>query len=316
MASKSSENSKNPTGGRDAEEALFESQAGGVIDVLDQRRNQLLIGIIVVAVVVCAVLSVRQIKIQKNLKAGAAFSEAAAKKDIPALDAVLVEFPGSTAAGDALLTEADILIDRGKAKDAQATLESFVKDFKDHPRHAQGLFALANLQHVTGDREKAKSYYEQALADQPAGELAPLTMIRLGDLSLEAGDNDVADQYYQDSFIDHPGNSFTQLAKKKIALLKVGNPPVVDPPKPPAPPKKQETAAQPDGKTKPAGDTKKDKSAATKKPLPGKKKTPTQPKPAAKQPKPPAAGTSAPLPPARSAPKANPSPKPDKAGVK
>ena len=111
MASKSKKPARNNP--EPIEEALAESQAGGVIDVLDHNRNRLLIGIVCGAVAIAAALLFFQIKKQKHLEAGTAFSKAAGSRDIAALDGVLVEFPGSIAAGNALLTKADIQIDRG-----------------------------------------------------------------------------------------------------------------------------------------------------------------------------------------------------------
>ncbi len=314
MASKSKKQTKNKP--EQVEEALAESQAGGVIDLLDQNRSRLLIGIICGAVAIAAALLFFQLQKQKHLEAGSAFSKAAGSRDIAALDGVLVDFPDSIAAGNALLTKADIQIDRGKAKDAQSTLETFTRDFKSHPRHSQGLFALGSILHIAGDREKAKSYYEQTIAEQPGGELAPLSRIRIGDLALEAGDKDAADQNYQDSFIKYPENPFKNLAEEKIALLTIGNPPVVDRPKPPEPPKKEE---KPEKKPKIKITADSDKKASAK-PKAGQKKSPklkkvpapkkTATKPAVKKSKPvaPKAKT-APAPKAAAKPKPT-SPKP------
>ncbi len=295
MASKTDKSESDENQSRSVEEALAESQAGSVIDALDRNRKQLLILIVGAAIVICTVLIYRQVGIQKHLEAGAAYTKAAAARDIAALDGVLVEFPESIAAGNALLTKADIQIDQGKAKDAQATLETFVNGHKSHPRHHQGVFALANVLHIAGDKEKAKTYYQQSIAEQPDGEFAPLALIRLGDLALEAGDKDTADQLYQDSFIKHPGNPFTKEAEEKITLLTIGNPPVVDRPKPPAPPKKKEAPKAP-AKPKTADPVKKaqvkTKAVQPKtkvpKPAPPKKEAPvpSSAKPAAK-PKPP-----------------------------
>ncbi len=307
MASKSDKPEGEETQNTPVEEALAESQAGGVIDAIDRNRKQILIVIVGAAVVIGAVLISRQVETQKHLEAGAAFSKAAASRDIAALDGVLVEYPESIAAGNALLTKADIQIDQGKAKDAQTTLESFVNDFKSHPQHAQGLFALANVLHIAGDKEKAKTYYEQTISEQPDGELAPLSRIRLGDLALESGDKDTADQQYQDSFIKHPGNPFTSLAEEKIALIKIGNPPVVDRPKPPAPPKKEE-APKPAAPKKPKVAVPAKKAPvkpATTKPKAAKPKKAPAPKPVTK-PKP--APVKKATPPAPAKPAANPKP--------
>ncbi len=239
-------------------DAVAESHADIVVDTLDRNRGIILIGIAVLAVAVCVVLVLKQVNKQKHLEAGSAYSAAAASKEIPALDGVVVEFPGSIAAGNALLTKAEVQIDQGKSADALATLETFVADFGSHPRYSQGLFAIGNLHHVSGAADKAKEFYDKTIAEQADGELTPLSRIRLGDLSLAAGDAKVAEQHYEDSYTLHPGTPFFQMAQEKIQRLKVGNPPVVDAPKPSEPkpdPKKDAAKAAPaNGKPAPGAD--------------------------------------------------------------
>jgi len=216
----------------DAIGAIAASEAGGVVDAIDRHRTKILAAIALGAVAFCGILVAGQLKKQKHIDASEAFTTAATKGDIAALDAILIEYPGSIPAGNALLSKAELQVDQGKSQDAKATLERFVAEFDSHPRHAQGLFALANLSHVAGDGASAKTFYEKTIAAQPDGELTPLARIRLGDLALESGDSKLADQLYQESFTLHPGNPFFDFAQEKLALLKVGNPPQVDRPAP------------------------------------------------------------------------------------
>lgn len=217
-------------------DALSASQAPGVIDALDRNRTKILAAIATSAIVFCAILVYSQVQKQKHTEAAAAFTSAAIKGEVAALDAVVVDHPGSVAAGNALLTKAELEIDQGKSEDARATLQKFIDGFAKHPRHAQGVFALANLLHLAGDRDQARANYEKVISLQPDGELTPLARIRLGDLALESGDAQAADQRYQESFTLHPGNPFVDYANEKIALLKIGNPTEVERPAPPAPP--------------------------------------------------------------------------------
>ncbi len=237
-------------------EALSASEAGSVVDALDRNRNQILFLIAGSAVIICAVLVLGQVRKQKHLDAAQAYSTALGKGEIAGLDAVVVDFEGSIAAGNALLSKAEIQIDQGKPKDAQTTLETFVADYENHPRHVQGIFALGNLFHIAGDTEQARSYYQRAIDEQPDGEITPLARIRLGDLALEAGETKVADQLYQEAYTLHPGTPFFDYAEQKIALLAIGDPPVVERPEPPKPEPKAEaekpTEAGPDTKPAPA----------------------------------------------------------------
>jgi len=261
--------------------ALAASEASGVVDALDRHRTKILVAIAISAMVLCGVLIGKQVAKQKHLEAAAAYTAAASKGEIAALDGVLVDFPGSIPAGNALLTKADLQVDQGKPEDARATLERFVSDFKTHPRFAQGLFAMADVFHTSGDVEKAKSHYEQVIAAQPDGELTPLARIRLGDLALESGDPKTADQRYQESYSLHPGNPFFEYAEEKIALLKVGSPTEIEKPAPPAPPVAPAAAPAPAPAPAPATSP-----AVTPAPAPAEAAKPQAPAPTAPTPAP------------------------------
>jgi predicted negative regulator of RcsB-dependent stress response len=298
-------------------DALSASEAPGVVDAIERNRTKILAGITIGAIVLCGVLVTGQLKKQKHLEASAAYTAAAGKADIAALDAVVVNFPGSIGAGNALLKKADLQVDQGKPEDARATLERFTAEFASHPRHPQGLFALANLFHVAGDREKAKAHYEKVIAAQKDGELTPLARIRLGDLALEAGDTKAADQLYQESYTLHPGNPFFEYAEEKIALLKVGNPPEVAKPAPPAPPAEPKADAPKPAATTPAApaapktEAPKEQPKAVTPPVPAPAPAPA-PAPQAPAPAPAAPKVEAPKPaaPAPAAPQAPEAPKP------
>ncbi|MCB1204311.1 MAG: tetratricopeptide repeat protein [Verrucomicrobiae bacterium] len=274
-------------------DALAASEAHGVVDTIERHRTKILAAIAISAIVLCGVLITAQLKRQKHLAAASAYTSAVTKGEIAALDGVLVEFPGTVPAGNALLSKAELQIDQGKPADAVATLERFLSEFSTHPRYAQGLFALANLHHQSGDAQKAKEFYEKVITAQPDGELSPLALIRLGDLALEAGDKVTADARYQESFTLHPGNPFFEYAEEKIALLKVGNPPEVDKPAPPAPVEAPKTEAPAPAPAKPEAPK-----AATPAPAPAKPEAPkaATPAPAPAKSEAPKAATPAPAP--------------------
>jgi TolA-binding protein len=342
MSDRSDSPSENPENAPEEIEALAASDAANVMDSFDRNRTKILIGFALVAILICGILVSGQLKKQKHLAAGSAYSSALSKKEVAAFDAVAVDFPGTIAAGNAMLSKAELQIDQGKPEDARATLETFTSDFPKHPRHAQGLFALGNLYHTSGDAAKAKDYYQQCIDEQPDGELTPLARIRLGDLALEAGDKEAADQRYQESYTLHPGNRFVEYAEEKIALLKIGNPPKVKRPEPPqpepapeaepkaeaakpgpagapanekgkAPAKGKQPAPEGKGKAAPKGNPKapgKAKAPAEGKAKsapkgPGKANAPAQPKSAPKTEAPKAAAPKAPAAPKSDAPKAD-----------
>ena len=227
-----------PTQERSVEEALAESNADDAIASLEKNKTLIVGAIILATVAVCGFLVMKQVNAAKHSDASKAFSAAQTSRDPAALDKVAADFPGSLSAGNAMLTKADIQLDRKESADAKATFEAFVKDFQSHPRLAQGLFAIANIEHVAGNADAAKSYYEKTLEAQPDGDLSPLARIRLGDLALEGGDAEKAELLYLESISKHAGNPFVDKATQKIELAKIGNPPVVDRPEPKPEPKK------------------------------------------------------------------------------
>lgn len=275
---------ESPAESTDEMEALSASDAAKVMDSLERNRNKILIGVALAAIAVGAVLIGTQMKKQKHLAASRAYSVALGKKEVAAFDAVVVEHAGTIAAGDALLSKAELQNDQGKLEDARATLESFVADFPEHPRHAQGLFALANLFHISDDLEKASSYYEQTISAQPDGELTPLARIRLGDIALEKGETETAEQRYQESFALHPGNPFVNYAEEKISLLAVGEPPVVKRPEPEPAPEASEPATEPANGATPAEAKGKGKGKATPKDTAKTSSVPEKPEVEAPQP--------------------------------
>lgn len=267
MSDRPEKPSDSPAGEPEEIEALAASDAAKVMDGIERNRNKILIGAAVIALAICGALVASQMKKQKELDAANAYSVALGKKEIAAFDGVAVSFPGTPAAGNAMLSKAELQIDQGKPEDARATLEAFINDFSGHARYAQGLFGLANLYHISGDSEKAKSYYEETIASQGDSELAPLARIRLGDLALEGGDKESAEQRYEESFTLHPDNLFFEYAQDKIALLKVGTPPVVERPAPEPEPEAPKAAA-PDAPA-PAGEKPQSAEAPASKPAPG-----------------------------------------------
>lgn len=284
------------------------------IELLDKHRNFVMIGTVGIALVICGALVMRELGRQKRSEAAQAFSAAAGERSIEKLDAVVSTYPGSIPAGNALLSKAEIQLNQEKSEDAKATFQTFVDSYKDHPRLAQGLYALGNLHHVAGDLDQAASFYDQAAKADPNTDLGPLLEIRQGDIALaradalrkegkaEEADAKVAEakKRYEDS-ITRPAfraSPFIEIAEARLALADVGDVPVV-----PAPPKPEPKPATPAPAT-PA--TPAPATPAT--PAPGTPATPAPAKPADT----PKAATPAPATPATPAPSAPATPAPAK----
>lgn len=278
--------------------------ASTAIAMLEKHKNIVMLTALLAALAICGTLVMRELSKQRQIEAGEAFSEAAAEHSPEKLDAVVTNYPGSVAAGNALLTKADLQLKMDKDEDAKSTLLTFLKDFPKHPGHIQCLYALGNIAQDAANHAEANEYYDRALMQDPGGHLALLIHIRKGDLLLAEADALLAEGKKEESeqkksearsqyeaFIKEPqlrSNPFINVAEQRIQFLALGNPPVV--PAPPKPePKKEEPAKTPATPAKPAEPAK----ASPPQPAPT---TPAAPKPDTNSPapaKPAAAGMEA-----------------------
>lgn len=222
-----------------------------VISKLETNKKTVIVAILLVSILICIVIVIREIKSQKHLAGAEAYSLAATTRSVEELDKVIAEFPGSIAAGNALLSKAELEITSDKSKDAQVTLLTFVEKYNNHPRHTQGLFAFGNLYQNAGESEKASKYYDRILKEDPDSELAPFALIRQGDLLLAAGKTDEARLKYESIMPAYRGTAFYKRVEEKLELLKVEKLPVVPEPKKPEPekPVAEKKESKPDVKT-------------------------------------------------------------------
>jgi len=229
--------------------AASESHASGIVDSIEKNRIILLSAIFAVFAIIAGFFVFKQLAAQRHLEAGRMFTEAAASKNIDALNKVIADFPGSIAAGNAVLTKADIFINQGKPEDASKLLDEMARDGANHPRHVQAFYMLANIYHKSGDFAKARANYNKVLELQPDAELSPITVIRLGDIELAEGNAEKARQKYEESFTKYPGSAFFATAERRIAQLKLGTPTEIERPKPPEEKKEPSTPAPAVGAT-------------------------------------------------------------------
>jgi len=255
MAKKPDTKTQNKPSTEDLEET-HERDADSIVQAIEKNRVILIGGAIAVLVIGGFILIQKQLGKQRHLEASLQFTEAATARNIEALDKVVSTYQGTVSAGNALLAKADILIDQGKSQDAITALDKMAADFVDHPRHAQAYYMLANIYHKAEDYEKASSNYNKVIQIQTDAELTPISRIRLGDIALAQGDPEKARQNYEESYVKYPGNPFVTTAERRIALLKIGNPPLVDPPKKPEP--EEDDKDNPEEPKKPGEDEKKE----------------------------------------------------------
>ena len=250
---------QDPTPAIQPDSVLVPGDAGNqAIDMLDRHKNLVIIVVAATAVAIIGGLIISELKKQASSEAAQAFSSAAKERSTEDLDAVVSEHPDTLAAGNAVLTKADLLQSQQKFEDAKIAFMTFVEKFPDHPRHPQGLYALGNLSHSNGDFEGAIEFYDRAMEAAPDGDLGPLLLIRKGDIALsqaeslrEAGKTEEADaqvdaakQLYEESITrpEFRASPFISLAESRLDLADIGQVPVV--PAPPEPEPEPESAIE------------------------------------------------------------------------
>ncbi len=200
---------------------------------LDRNQKGLIIVSIVAALAGGGVVVYRGIKTSKERDAGALLLKA---EDLPTIQSIGKDFPGTAAAGSAVLLGAEKQWEEGQQDAAIDALKSFIQTSPDHPAWASAQASLGSKllsQGKTGDAEAAF----QAIIGNPAGKyIAPYALSQLGDIARLAGDLDKASTYYEKAKADYTTNNFTNtLAVQHLLNLKAKAPVEIDAPPPPPP---------------------------------------------------------------------------------
>jgi TolA-binding protein len=158
-------------------------------------------------------------------------------------DFVVQKYPGSVAAGDALMRKAELLWNDGKKESSVGALRQFEKDYGTHPMRPAALFGLATKLANMGEKAGAREELNGILNKYPNSEFAPAAQIQLGDMLWEEGKTDEAKKLFESLGRLYPGKmtALMDLVERRIRLMDSGLPTKeVEPPpapKPPAAPK-------------------------------------------------------------------------------
>ena len=175
--------------------------------------------------------------------AGAILSKA---EDLPALQEIVKNHPGTAAAGSVQLVISAKQWDAGDQSAAVETLRSFIAANAGHPAVPSARATLASRLWQQGQTDEAEGIFRE-LADAPdARFLAPFALISLGDIAKTAGRLDDAEKSYkrvQDEFGESP---FAQTAGNHLRMLRFKMPVDIKAPPPPPAPKEGE-APKPEG---------------------------------------------------------------------
>ncbi|WP_050028603.1 tetratricopeptide repeat protein [Verrucomicrobium sp. BvORR034] len=206
---------------------------GKVEEFLEQHIKKILVGVALLAVVLLTVAISRHFKHKTEVEAAERFTAASTIEDC---DVVIAKYPGSTAAGNALLLKADLLWKEGKKETSTEVLQEFVKSHAQHTLHASALLALGSKQMALGDKDGAAQSFETLKKSHSASELLPAADIYSADILWADGKPTEAKALLEGMLSRYPGKmtAFTNQVDERIKMIDAGLPQTeVDPP--PAP---------------------------------------------------------------------------------
>ncbi len=231
----------------------------GFEELFEKHGKKIIIGVCVLLIAVSAIFIMNALGKEKAKEAARAFTSAGTKGEF---EAVMKNYPGSTAAGNALLMLADRLQvtgDEEGLKDAKTKLIQFVTDFKKHPRYYQGVLSLGVVYESLGEISEASAKYKEVAAAGDKTELAPLAIMRQAELAVAAGSLKEANDLLGNIARQFPGTPFFDQIEARIKtleqkiLLAENPPPEPEPePEPKVDPKTPSTPTAPPIKADPS----------------------------------------------------------------
>lgn len=207
---------------------------------MENHFRSIMVGLAVVAVLLGAVGIMRYMSNQKAQEAAERFTSAVTTEDC---DIVVQKYPGSVAAGNALVRKAEILWNDGKKDSSVKTLKQFVKDYDSHPLRAASLLGLATKEAAMGDKADAKQLLDELVKKYPQSEFAPAAQIQSADMLWAEGKTDEAKKLLESLARQYPGKMATlnEGVTQRLQMMNAGLPTTeteapAPPPKPPTPP--------------------------------------------------------------------------------
>lgn len=199
---------------------------------LEQNFKKILIAFALVAVLLGVLGIARHFQAQTELEAAEKFTSATTAEEC---EVVIQKYPGSVAAGNAILLKADLLWQADKKQDSVTELNRFLKELPQNSLRPQAMLALASKQAALGENANANKTLDDLLAAFPKSEIAAGAQALKGDLLWADGKVEEARKIFEGLPRNYPGSAFLGETEERLKMMNSGLPLVeVDPP--PAPP--------------------------------------------------------------------------------
>lgn len=134
--------------------------------------------------------------------------------------ALIDQFPGTIAAGNAHLPLAASQREDGKFDEAIATLQSFIDNYPDHPLVGGAKLAIGATQEAAGRPDEAMATFKQAVTEYPGSYGASASMLAEATLLRNEGKSEEARRIYEDLASQFPESYMAQMAQAELRLLK------------------------------------------------------------------------------------------------
>ncbi|MEM8954094.1 MAG: tetratricopeptide repeat protein [Verrucomicrobiota bacterium] len=204
-------------------DAVVESEVPtGAESYLEENKTKIAALVCLIVLGSAAYIVFSNLSKQKSLAAANAFTNAQTAEQYRQ---VAIDHQGTVAGGNALLMRADLEKKENDSQAAFSTLTEFVASYQSHPRYVQGLFALAEHAQDSDNLTEARSQFQAIVDKNPDSEIAPLALMRVGDIALAEKKYDEARGIYTSIPGRFPANPFIPKISQKIELLNLESPP-------------------------------------------------------------------------------------------
>jgi TolA-binding protein len=145
---------------------------------------------------------------------------------------VAANYPGSQAAGRALLLAAGALFAEGKYAEAKTQFERFNKDYSNSPFRGEALLGIAACLEAQGKTNDAATAYKDLVDRHPGDAVLPQARFALGRLYEAQNKPELARNMFEEVERNNPYGSLGSEAGMRLEELKAKYPTLVVPPAP------------------------------------------------------------------------------------
>jgi tetratricopeptide (TPR) repeat protein len=155
----------------------------------------------------------------QTIQSGQAEAAYDSATNIEGWQSVVDRFPGSIAAGNALLRIAAQQSSEGHFPESDKTYQRFVREYPKHPFSVNGLMGLATNAEAESKPEEALNYYAEIASKYGTTYLAPMALLSQARLTETKGQLKEARQFYEMLVQRYPQSVVAQIASAEASRL-------------------------------------------------------------------------------------------------